>query len=191
MRDEFITLFGRETQARRNARGPREFGPVASCLVFMPLLAIAAPLSIPYMLVRRAVWNRHEKFLGSRMAKVNRVIGWADFIKVVNENRGTLIAECESSKGPFRRWWTPDNIYALTPYPCGDHVSMWFGEFLPFRKWCFEKYTSQTTGSAVLVIGTRDQWRSLKERLQAFRCVETVPPRERRRTRGAVSESPE
>src|SRR5262245_6554911 len=120
--------------------------------------------------------------LRRKMARQKRIIAWEPFLEVVDRDQGTLICERDHSKAPTRWWWTRDDIYAIAPFPFGDSLSMSLhGEFLPFRKWCFEKYTSPQTGSAVLVLSTLDQRRSVKEKLYELRVVEMVPPREPRK----------
>ena len=172
---EYVTLFGAKPQHKR---GPRDFGPVVGCLVGLPLLLMGALLSVPYLGVFTLVWKAKERLLTRKMEKEGRVVKWGEFLDALDQNRGTLIAEWETNKGPVRLWWTPDDIYGLTPYPCGDHVSMsWFGEFSPFRKRCFEKYASPTTGNALLVLGEESQKRLAKEKIRMFRTVEIVPPR--------------
>ena len=177
VRNEPVTLFGNQSPRR----GPREYGAVAGCLVFMPLLAIAAVLSVPYGFVWKTGMYVKAWLLRRNMVKRKRIITWEPFVEAIDRNLGTLICERDHSKAPTRWWWTRDDIYRIAPFPFGDSFSMsFYGEFLPFRKWCFEEYTSPQTGRAVLVLSTDDQKHSVKEKIYGFRVVEMVPPREPR-----------
>jgi hypothetical protein len=75
-----------------------------------PHLFILAGLAIPYFLVAAPLQRLRERAFRSRMKARNRIMPWPDFRLAVDEARGTLIVEQYSLKGPFRWWWTPDDL---------------------------------------------------------------------------------
>jgi len=44
-------------------------------------------------------------------------MAWFEFQRVADDACGTLIVERLSLKGPFRWWWTPENVYEVCPIP--------------------------------------------------------------------------
>ena len=85
------------------------------------------------------------------MKEAGRLMEWQEFKQV--EGTGTPIGEYLSTKGPFRLWWTPDDIGATSPHKSKrQHHFAWMeSEFLPFFVWCYERYTNPQTGAARLV----------------------------------------
>src|SRR5262249_31585166 len=110
------TLFGNQSVRR----GPREFGALAGCLVFLPLLAVAAVISLPYLFFWKTGMDFKAWLLRRKMARQKRIIAWEPFLEVVDRDQGTLICERDHSKAPTRWWWTRDDIYAIAPFPFGD-----------------------------------------------------------------------
>src|SRR5690349_18357124 len=110
---------------RRDGRRQVEFGPVIGTVVFLPLLFLAAGFSIPYGVVRRISRKRRALRFEARMAAVNRTMTLEEFIGRVDRGEGSYICEYKTPfKGPIRLWWTPDDIYSKTPFPCVDHMTM-------------------------------------------------------------------
>jgi hypothetical protein len=111
-----------------------------------------------------------------------RVMDWADFVRELDRGNGMLIIERFSFKGAIRLWWTRDDLYKTCPYPLVDWFTMAKdATFDPLREWCNTKYTG-VTGEAMLVIGTKDQWRTISgdEPLtfrEGLRLVEIPRPR--------------
>ena len=153
MRGETTTGFG------SHRKGPREFGPVIGLLVIVPLMAMAAALSLPF-LPALAYWGRRKKrLLAHAMTKQNRVLPWPDFVCALEEKRGTLIVEGDPFKGP-NLWWTPEDVRIASPHRCSENLhSLFDRSYDPFMRWCFERYTSPSTGSALLVLGGEGQRR--------------------------------
>lgn len=110
------------------------------------------------------------------------MIDWADFVTELDRENGMLVVERFSFKGPIRVWWTRDNLYETCPYPLVDWLTMSMdSSFDPIRDWCHKKYTG-VTGEGMLVIGAKDQWRTIRgdEPLtyrEGVQFVEVPPPR--------------
>ncbi len=151
MRGEPITIFGSQR------KGPKEFGPLVGLFVFVPLMAIAALVSLPF-LPFAAWWERRKtRLLTDAMTAKNRVIQWPEFVQTLREKRGTLIIEGDPRKGP-KFWWTAEKVSSLSPYPCSSDLGTLFDRsYRPFRAWCYQRYISPATGSAFLVLGGEGQ----------------------------------
>lgn len=94
--------------------GPREIGMPWS-LLFIPILFIAAGLSLPYSFVASRIRRRRERAFRDQMKARGRVIEWSECRRAMDEGRGTLIIERYSLKGPFRWWWTSEDLYRSMP----------------------------------------------------------------------------
>jgi hypothetical protein len=70
---------------------------------FVPALAIAAALSIPVAFVAGTVHKKRERSFKKQMKAAGRVMDRRDFEQVSQEDRGTVIVESHSLKGPRRR----------------------------------------------------------------------------------------
>lgn len=153
MRGEPITIFGSQRKA------PKESSPLVGLFVFVPLLAIAALLSLPIGAL--VAWREKHKrrLLTDAMTAKNRVMQWPEFVQVLQEKRGTLIVEGDPRKGP-NFWWTAENVHSLSPSPCScDLGTLFDSSHRPFRVWCYERYVSPAIGSAFLVLGGEGQRR--------------------------------
>lgn len=135
-------------------------------LLLLPLAvivgAVGAPLSIVYSALSRRIWAKRERRFAAQMSSVHRTISFSDFCKAVESGEGTFVCEWENVfKGPTRWWWTEDNVYAATPYPCVDHVNMKADAmFSPFLDWCSKQYIGRD-GKARYVIASADQKKSI------------------------------
>jgi hypothetical protein len=155
--DETIPILGSghdETPGGR--KHPKEFGPLVSVLVFLPVLAIVAVLQMPVLLVA-VPWRRwkHRRFV-ARMQAQNRVMIWSDFARCMEEKRGTLIIRGSQIKW-LDWWWTEEDIRAVSPHPVPERTLGYGGKerlaLLPFRDWCYARYMESTNGRALLVLG--------------------------------------
>ena len=128
-------------------------------LVFMPLLAIAALISLLFTPIA-ALWEKRKKrLLKDAMTAKNRAMQWPEFVQALEEKRGTLIVEGDPRKGPDF-WWTSENIRTVSPHSCSCDLGTLFDRnYKPFRAWCYERYTSPATGTALLVLGGEGQRR--------------------------------
>lgn len=140
-------------------KGPHEFGPVHA-IWFVPALAIAAVLSIPVAFVASIVQKRREQSFKKQMKAAGRVMDRRDFELVLQEGRGTVIGESHSLKGPFRWWWTGENLYDICPFLL---VTWWdimpnderyrpFSGMMPTRVY---EYRSGTSAASRLTIARR------------------------------------
>jgi hypothetical protein len=152
MRGEAISISG----SRR--KGPKEYGPAVSLFV-VALIAIAYVLALPFLPIV-VYWERRKKrVLARAMTRQNRTLLWTDFARALEGKRGTLIVEGDPRKDP-NLWWTPEDIRLLSPHPCSDDLSSLFNRsYRPFMRWCFERHTSPSSGSAFLVLGGEGQRR--------------------------------
>jgi len=118
-------------------------------LLLIPLLLVAAGISIPITFIRSYIVRRNEDRFASEMKGSQRCISWNDSLL----ESGTLIGEYLSAKGPFRLWWTSEDVLAASPYPCC--VDEWpFGgeiDYSAFFGWCRDRFTDPGSGAAVLV----------------------------------------
>jgi hypothetical protein len=139
---------------------PIVISPAAGVLL-LPLLFAGAALSIPYTAVSRRLRARRERQFTRSMRTSGRTMEWAHFIREMRDGNGTLIVERFSFKGPIRMWWTADNVYELCQYPLVDWLTMANDtDFDLLKDWGHERYTG-TTASALLVEGSKEQWRTI------------------------------
>jgi hypothetical protein len=147
---EAITIFGR---ASRQKNG-KESGPLVSLFLYLPLLAIFAVLQLPFLPIA-ALWERSKrKRLVQQMTKQNRVMVWPDFVRALKDKRGTWIIGGLPPNPDW--WWTEEDVRAVSPYACPndlDDLAWTDKSFTPFRLWCYERYTNQAHGRALLVVG--------------------------------------
>lgn len=152
------------------------------CLIFIPLLFVAAALSFPYGVAMNFLNRRRERRLMAGMASGGRVIGWTDFTREIMQNHGTVIMEWESYKGPTRWWWTPDEVRVKSPCLLPDSNEVVYeSEFQSFYTWCYETYTDPAAGEGMLVECTSEQKQSFKEQIRSGNAVITWTPRAPRR----------
>lgn len=151
VRGEPISILG------STPKRPKEFGPLVSLFVFVPLLALYALVSLPFLPLV-AWWEKgRRRLLIDAMTAQNRVMQWPEFVRALQEKRGVLIVQGDPWKGPDF-WWTAENVGSLSPHPCSCDLGTLFDRsYRPFRAWCHERYISPVTGSALLVLGGEGQ----------------------------------
>lgn len=159
-------------------------------LVLVPALVVAAGISIPYSVVARQARRRRQRAFQDEMKARDRAVEWDDFVHALNDHRGTVIEERSSVKTSDRWWWTPDNLYQLSPYPIADWSSMRNDpQFDAFSSWCYRNYTSPETGAALLICSPETSRKKIFEAWSRFGSgnhtwVDVVPldilPRKRR-----------
>lgn len=155
--DETITIFG-SPQGKRPSGEKRgkEFGPVLGFFVFLPLLAIVALLQLPALAVA-IPWQKwkHRRFV-ARMKAQRRVMIWSDFARCMEGKRGTLLIEGSEIKW-LNWWWTEEDVLTVSPHAIPERTISYNRKkrrtFLPFREWCYTRYTNPTDGRAFLVLG--------------------------------------
>src|SRR5690349_2638119 len=128
---------------------PVEFSPLWSPAV-VTLLVVVAALSIPYGAIHKHIWCRRKRQFTEKLKRQNRILEWDRVSKELRQQRGTLIVEQLSVKGPVRWWWTTENVYDACPHPIVDVVTMLFdrSSFRPLLDWFHKRYTSVEGGLA-------------------------------------------
>ena len=84
--------------------------------IYLPLFLIAGALSIPWTYALKLRQRHREKQFAKQMEPSGRLITWKEFESAIENGRGTAIGESLSMKGPFRLWWTPEDIPVVSPY---------------------------------------------------------------------------
>lgn len=144
----------------------------------MPIVALFYD-PIAALHTRRA--KRRERIFTAQMQEIGRLIPWEDAIAQVEAGRGSLIHEHLGLGGPYRVWWTPDDIVASSPFaPC--FVPFPYVEddgFDDFYVWCADKYMDPRTGGAKLVDTEATDGNGIQATLDAYmqrqRCVSVGP----------------
>ena len=128
---------------------------------------------MPVTYVMRFLQRRSERRFARAMMAAKRAMTWEDFELALREKRGTAIGEYLSLKGPFRLWWTEDDIPSVSPYNYdrGNHFAYWDSEYAPFFNWCRSVYTASGAGSAKLVQVPDGHRINLKAMLNGARFV--------------------
>ncbi len=155
--DDTITIFGSsQGKPPSGEKRGKEFGPLVSVFVFVPLLAIVGLLQLPLLAVT-IPWHRwkHRRFV-ARMKAQKRVMIWSDFARCMEGRRGTLLIEGSEIKW-LNWWWTEEDIRAVSPHPVPKKRLPYNRKeqraLLLFREWCYERYMEPTNGRALLVLG--------------------------------------
>ncbi len=100
----------------------------------------------------RYIRRRKEERVFERLRSVGRSVTWEGARSAVAQLRGTFIEEYLSSKGPYRLWWTPDDIAQTSPFPCCFEDHPWGEEDrIEFFKWCRSIHTDELNGTARMV----------------------------------------
>src|SRR5262245_57161591 len=86
-------------------------------ILVLPILGVAAGVSIPITYLHRYLERRRETQFTREMKDIGRWILWGDAVSQ-DTGRGTFIEEYPSIKGPYRLWWTSEDISCVSPYPC-------------------------------------------------------------------------
>ena len=127
-----------------------------SCLVsitFIPLLLIGAVVSIPVTWIMRATSRRKERRFAADMRLTGRQMPWQEVRSQIESGNGTIILEIVSEKGPWRLWWTPEDVTATSPYECCfERWPVWAEtDYSKFFEWCRCRFTDSERGEAFLV----------------------------------------
>jgi hypothetical protein len=160
----------REPSRRKPFRVPVVFAPI-----YIPLLFLAGAVSIPWTYIQKSVQRRQERRFTEQMKKAGRLMQWQEFTQAEGNGAGTAIGEYLSTKGPFRLWWTTEDIPALSPHEWKreQHVAWIEPDFLPFFEWCYARYTNPQSGLARLVPVPEKERNELKTMLTSIRFVST------------------
>jgi hypothetical protein len=150
----------------------------------IPVLVAGACVALPYHIGAHWVRQHREHRFRMLMKSQRRLIGWHEFLRLMRELGGTCIEEKFSAKGPVRFWWTPEDVYAESPFEIIDWFTMRKGRrSTAFVGWCRERYTSADRGSALLVdtfaVPKREiykLWSHCRSESKPARWVEVAPP---------------
>jgi hypothetical protein len=153
-------------------RKPREIS-MLFLPIYLPLFLIAGALSIPWTYVLRLRQRRQERQFATLMESSGRIMTWKEFETAIENGQGTAIGEFLSMKGPFRLWWTREDIPAVSPHSCDrqHHLAFPEPEFAPFFDWCHAQFTNPRSGRAQLVIVPKEDRKGLKTKLEGARFV--------------------
>ena len=150
-------------------------------VLFVPVLLIAAPLSVPISWIRRYFERRREGRIAIALSGRGRSISWQQAGVEVASGHGTFIGEYLSPKGPFRLWWTPESIAEISPYQCCFEELPWGSEdAATFFPWCRSEFTGVPHGRAMIVgwigVASAEILSTLEEARLRRRFVSVCPP---------------
>jgi hypothetical protein len=147
--------------------------PVVFFPIYAPLLLLAAAIGVPVSHVLRWKQGIDERKFIDKMKRARRFMKWNDFKQAIEKNEGTAIGESLSMKGPFRLWWTTENILATSPnrYDRQNHFAFLDEEFAPFFEWCYGRFTHPQRGLARLVEIPEEERKDLVKTLTRGRFV--------------------
>src|SRR5580700_6606649 len=112
MEQSFTTLFKRAPELSK----PKKI--MLGVLVFpffLPLMILYA-ISIPWTRISRLNQRRKERRFTEQMSASGRLMTWKALQLALEHRQGTVIGEYLSLGGPFRVWWTSDDIPAVSPH---------------------------------------------------------------------------
>ena len=168
--------------------------PMLFLPVYLPLFLLAVLLSYPCSLIMARYLTYKERRFVRDMKLADRVMDQQIFAEALVEERGTLIEEWSSLKGPVHYWYVDENVTASSPHKWtneGPEVLLSEDEYGSFSSWCREKYVDN--GRAKLVASSyvpEMRWpRSDSEPKTAIAVVaiSTVQPSRRKKARARKS----
>jgi len=168
-------------------RSPREIGLPWS-LLLVPVLLLAGAASVPVSFVAVRIQRRRELAFRKQMLERGRIMEWAAFRQAIAEDKGTLIEERYSFKGPVRWWWTSENVYEICPHPIVDWMTMLnSSSFRATTEWFRLRYTDPSAGRAFLVAtdsAPREEKLTLHSQLESesgtVRWIEVPTPKRKK-----------
>lgn len=146
-------------------------------LIFLPLLFIAAGISVPVTVIRRYLQRRAERRVAEGLRHGGRVVEWSEARGRCECKGGTFIEEYLSLKGPWRLWWTPDAVPGLSPLPCCFAEYPYAeadGQYAEFWRWCGGRYCDLKEGTAHLVVVRKEEEAEVSETLRRLRVEQRV-----------------
>lgn len=140
--------------------------------IYVPLLFVVGAMSIPWGYVQKQRQRRQERQFAMQMELSGRMMTWEAFESALESGLGTTIAESLSMKGPFRIWWTPEDIPVISPHNCNPQRYFAFPEpgFALFFDWCRARFTDPRSGQARLVLVPKEE-KALKTKMASARFV--------------------
>ena len=137
------------------SREPIKLGSVLGCLIGLPLLLVAAILSIPYAVVAVVYLQFRERRLLRQLEARRRALTWKELERHLVSGAGTLVIE-QANKVGIRFWWTPDDLTAIAPFSPISNLDEMGMDYIrgkssnPFVLWCYKNYLSTKEGKAFL-----------------------------------------
>lgn len=155
---------------RKSFRASAIFLPIT-----IPLLLVAAAISIPWTYIQGLNQRRQERRFAEDMRKAGRRMDWQEFTQVIATGAGTVIGEYLTIKGPFRLWWTAEDVPAISPHKWNREkdAAVLEAEFVPFFEWCYARYTNSHSGAAQLIVVSEEERKQLGTMLEGARFVST------------------
>jgi hypothetical protein len=154
----------------------------------MPVLLVVGALSVPITGVLFVYFKFTEWRFVREMQSLRRVMDWPALLRSLEAKNGTMIEEWLSEKGPVRRWWTPDNVAAISPhgFPDSGVEGVFDRQFDHFCSWCYENYTNGVTGKALFLASSyvRKSWDRTEELLHGG-DIKVIPSAATQRQRTA------
>jgi hypothetical protein len=129
------------------------FAPFTLLIMGAAMLFIGA-ISTPLVLWMNYQQHRDEKALAKSLRAAGRVANWQEIAQKWSSGCGTLLIEQCSPNGPFREWWTEDDVIGSAPAPLPTSLDVinnpdtdWL---LKYTEMCILRYTDPDNGSAML-----------------------------------------
>lgn len=149
----------------RKKRKPIKLGPAWSILLLplLPLLGVAAALSIPYSGWQRRRSRRREQLFEDAMRSSGRTMAWDELQIKQRGQSGYIVVEWLSFKGPSRWWWIDDDISAagLLRSTEKDAPPKFY---VPIDKVQWKTRYTGPSGKATLISATQDQKKTVMDR---------------------------
>lgn len=143
--------------------------------------ALLLPLSIPLLVVMdMGRWvaaplaRRRERAFIASMTGRGRVMDLGEFAAAMARGEGTAIDETVTAEGPWRIWWTAEDVGAVSPHPVavGEWVMLaWESRWFPFFGWAAGRYMDVESGTARLVVVPAAERRRVLEIVRGGRYV--------------------
>src|ERR1700733_9146153 len=107
------------------------------------------------------------------MKSVGRLVPWIEAPSQGECGGGSFIGEQLTHKGPYRLWWTSEDISQLSPHPCcfEEYPDFWDPEHGRFNEWCRSRLTDPASGAALLVDRRGTEHADLEQALSHFRSA--------------------
>ena len=175
MEDSFTTLFQQSVKASAKSSAAESWKAKVLGIVLFPIvvpaLLIGAAISIPLAQIMRVKQRRDEARFANQMKVAGRFMDWAELKSAMGAGKGTVIGEYRSMKGPFRLWWTPEDIPKTSPYACGKEASKEWTEMesQKFFRWCYSRFTKPEDRLARLVVVPEEERKRLTKTLSGAR----------------------
>ena len=120
--------------------------------ILLPFWLLGAVVFYPWLFFAVQAQRRRERRFCARLRAGGRFLPWPAVVEHLSRGEGTFLVE-QANKQSVRFWWSADDVAALAPAAPPDHDSYDYirpNPQHPFVSWCFARYTSPASGSALL-----------------------------------------